>query len=68
MFLFSGRGYWQEFIESIVFAHHKLKVITAIQARALSISQSRAIGLIHYVIGGLGCIFSFILARLVALS
>ena len=38
MFLFSGRGYCQELIESILFAHHKLKIITAIQARALSIS------------------------------
>jgi photosystem I P700 chlorophyll a apoprotein A1 len=26
MFLFSGRGYWQELIESIVWAHNKLKV------------------------------------------
>ena len=25
MFLFSGRGYWQELIESIVWAHNKLK-------------------------------------------
>jgi photosystem I P700 chlorophyll a apoprotein A1 len=27
MFLYSGRGYWQELIESIVWAHHKLKII-----------------------------------------
>eukprot|EP00168_Porphyra_purpurea_P008983 TRINITY_DN2174_c0_g1_i6.p1 TRINITY_DN2174_c0_g1~~TRINITY_DN2174_c0_g1_i6.p1 ORF type:complete len:759 (+),score=-85.82 TRINITY_DN2174_c0_g1_i6:322-2598(+) len=26
MFLFSGRGYWQELIESIVWAHNKIKV------------------------------------------
>jgi photosystem I P700 chlorophyll a apoprotein A1 len=25
--LFSGRGYWQELIESIVWAHNKLKVV-----------------------------------------
>ena len=31
MFLFSGRGYWQELIESIVWAHNKLKVAPAIQ-------------------------------------
>jgi hypothetical protein len=30
MFLFSGRGYWQELIESIVWAHNKLKVAPAI--------------------------------------
>jgi photosystem I P700 chlorophyll a apoprotein A1 len=33
MFLFSGRGYWQELIESIVWAHNKLKVAPAIQPR-----------------------------------
>jgi len=27
MFLFSGCGYWQELIESIVWAHNKLKVV-----------------------------------------
>jgi photosystem I P700 chlorophyll a apoprotein A1 len=39
MFLFSGRGYWQELIESIVWAHNKL-VVPAIQPRALSITRS----------------------------
>jgi photosystem I P700 chlorophyll a apoprotein A1 len=38
MFLFSGRGYWQE-IESILWSHNKLKVAPAIQPRALSITQ-----------------------------
>ncbi|KAL4396159.1 hypothetical protein AHAS_Ahas01G0064000 [Arachis hypogaea] len=42
MFLFSGRGYWQELIESIVWAHNKLKVAPATQPRALSIVQGRA--------------------------
>jgi photosystem I P700 chlorophyll a apoprotein A1 len=27
MFLFSGRGYWQELIESIVWAHNKLNLL-----------------------------------------
>jgi photosystem I P700 chlorophyll a apoprotein A1 len=44
MFLFSGRGYWQELIESIVWAHNKLKVAPSIQPRALSITQGRAVG------------------------
>ncbi|GJS04739.1 photosystem I P700 apoprotein A1, partial [Tanacetum coccineum] len=44
MFLFSGRGYWQELIESIVWAHNKLKVAPATQPRALSIVQGRAVG------------------------
>ena len=48
MFLFSGRAYWQELIESILWSHHKLKIIPHIQPRALSISQGRAVGFIHY--------------------
>jgi photosystem I P700 chlorophyll a apoprotein A1 len=44
MFLFSGRGYWQELIESILWSHNKLKVAPAIQPRALSITQGRAVG------------------------
>ena len=31
MFLFSGRAYWQELIESILWSHHKLKIIPHIQ-------------------------------------
>ena len=27
MFLWSGRVYWQELIESILWAHHKLKIV-----------------------------------------
>jgi photosystem I P700 chlorophyll a apoprotein A1 len=50
MFLFSGRGYWQELIESIVWAHNKLNFAPAIQPRALSITQGRAVGLAHYLI------------------
>ena len=52
MFLFSGRAYWQELIESILWSHHKLKIIPHIQPRALSISQGRAVGFIHYTLGG----------------
>ena len=63
MFLFSGRGYWQELIESIVWAHNKLKVAPAIQPRALSITQGRAVGLAHYLLGGIGTTWAFFLAR-----
>jgi photosystem I P700 chlorophyll a apoprotein A1 len=59
MFLFSGRGYWQELIESIVWAHNKLKVAPAIQPRALSITQGRAVGLAHYLLGGIGTTWAF---------
>ena len=47
MFLYSGRGYWQELIESILWAHDKLKIMPHIQPRALSISQGRAVGFIQ---------------------
>ncbi|HAE73628.1 MAG TPA: hypothetical protein DCG44_00160, partial [Candidatus Aquiluna sp.] len=43
MFLFSGRGYWQELIESIVWAHNKIKVAPSIQPLALGQSKERAI-------------------------
>ena len=68
MFLFSGRGYWQELIESIVWAHNKLNVAPAIQPRALSITQGRAVGLAHYLIGGIGTTWAFFLARIISVG
>lgn len=68
MFLYSGRGYWQELIESILWAHYKLKIINVVEPRALSISQGRAVGLIHYTLGGVGCTWSFAISRMVVLS
>ena len=68
MFLYSGRGYWEELIESILWAHHKLKIINLVQPRALSISQGRAVGLIHYTLGGVGSTWAFVISRMVVLS
>jgi photosystem I P700 chlorophyll a apoprotein A1 len=68
MFLFSGRGYWQELIESIVWAHNKLNFAPTIQPRALSITQGRAVGLAHYLLGGIGTTWAFFLARAVSIS
>jgi photosystem I P700 chlorophyll a apoprotein A1 len=68
MFLFSGRGYWQELIESIVWAHSKLRLAPAIQPRALSITQGRAVGLAHYLLGGIGTTWSFFLARIISVG
>ncbi|MEY4331656.1 MAG: photosystem chlorophyll a apoprotein [Bacteroidota bacterium] len=68
MFLFSGRGYWQELIESIVWAHNKLNFAPAIQPRALSISQGRAVGLAHYLLGGIGTTWAFFLARIISVG
>jgi len=68
MFLFSGRGYWQELIESILWSHNKLKVAPAIQPRALSITQGRAVGVAHYLLGGIATTWSFFLARIIAVG
>ncbi len=68
MFLFSGRGYWQELIESIVWAHNKLKVAPAIQPRALSIIQGRAVGVAHYLLGGIVTTWAFFLARIISVG
>nr|YP_009306277.1 photosystem I P700 apoprotein [Derbesia sp. WEST4838]AOP19181.1 photosystem I P700 apoprotein [Derbesia sp. WEST4838] len=68
MFLFSGRGYWQELIESILWAHNKLKVAPAIQPRALSITQGRAVGVAHYLFGGIVTTWSFFLARIISVG
>nr|QCI06296.1 photosystem I P700 apoprotein A1 [Dictyurus purpurascens] len=68
MFLFSGRGYWQELIESIVWAHNKIKVAPSIQPRALSITQGRAVGLAHYLLGGIGTTWAFFLARIISVG
>ena len=67
MFLYSGRGYWQELIESILFCHHKFGVMPVIQAHALGISQGRAVGFIHYTLGGVFCSGAFFISRMVVL-
>ncbi|KAK4407645.1 Photosystem I chlorophyll a apoprotein A1 [Sesamum angolense] len=68
MFLFSGRGYWQELIESIVWAHNKLKVAPATQPRALSIVQGRVVGVTHYLLGGIATTWAFFLARIITVE
>lgn len=62
-FLLSGHGYWQEFIESIVWTHNKLKVARATQPRVLSIVQGRAVGVAYYLLGG---IFHIKILKLIA--
>jgi photosystem I P700 chlorophyll a apoprotein A1 len=68
MFLYSGRGYWQELIESVVWAHNKIKVAPSIQPRALSITQGRAVGLGHYLLGGIGTTWAFFHARIISVG
>jgi photosystem I P700 chlorophyll a apoprotein A2 len=55
MFLISWRGYWQELIESIVWAHEQTPlanlIIWAEKPVALSIVQARFVGLAHFAMG-----------------
>ncbi len=55
MFLISWRGYWQELIESIVWAHEQTPlanlIVWADKPIALSIAQARFVGLAHFAIG-----------------
>ena len=68
MFLYSGRGYWQELIESIAWAHSKLHFSPKVQPRALSITQGRAVGITHYILGGITTSWSFVISRIVAIA
>jgi len=68
MFLYSGRGYWQELIESIVWSHNKIKLVVHVQGMALSISQGRAVGLTHYMFGGILVTWSYFTSRIVSLT
>ena len=55
MFLISWRGYWQELIETLVWAHERTPIANLIRWKdkpvALSIIQARLMGLIHFSIG-----------------
>lgn len=63
MFLFSGRGYWQELIETIIWCHNALRFTPVIYPRALSITQGRAVGVAHYLLGGIVTTWAFFQAR-----
>ncbi|CAN4101496.1 unnamed protein product [Withania somnifera] len=63
-----GRGYWQELIESIIWAHNKLKVAPATQPSALSIIQGRAVGVTHYLLGGISTTWAFFLPRIIVVG
>ena len=65
MFLFTGRGYWQELVESVAWAHGKVHLAPTIQPRALSITTGRAVGLTHSLGGGVAASWAFETCRLV---
>jgi photosystem I P700 chlorophyll a apoprotein A1 len=64
---YSVVGYWQELIESIVWAQ-QVKSAPAIQPRALSITQGRAVGVAHYLLGGIATTWAFFEARIISVG
>lgn len=66
MFLFNWHGYWPELIESIVWAHNKLKVNYATQP--LRNVQGRGIGVTHYLLGEIAITWAFFLVRIITLG
>jgi photosystem I P700 chlorophyll a apoprotein A2 len=55
MFLISWRGYWQELVETIVWAHYRTPIASVVRWThspvALSIVQARLVGLVHFAVG-----------------
>ena len=66
MFLISWRGYWQELIETLVWAHERTPIANLIRWKdkpvALSIIQARLMGLIHFSIGYIFTYAAFVIA------
>ena len=54
-FLISWRGYWQELVETLVWAHERTPIANLLSWRdkpvALSIVQARLVGLTHFAAG-----------------
>jgi len=66
MFLISWRGYWQELIETLVWAHERTPITNVIQWKdkpvALSIVQARLVGLAHFSVGYVFTYAAFLIA------
>jgi photosystem I P700 chlorophyll a apoprotein A2 len=66
MFLISWRGYWQELIETLVWAHERTPLTNIMQWKdkpvALSIVQARLVGLAHFTIGYIFTYAAFLIA------
>jgi photosystem I P700 chlorophyll a apoprotein A2 len=66
MFLISWRGYWQELIETIVWAHQRTPLANLVGWRdkpvALSIVQARVVGLAHFTVGYILTYGAFLIA------
>jgi photosystem I P700 chlorophyll a apoprotein A2 len=66
MFLISWRGYWQELIETIVWAHERTPLANLVRWKdkpvALSIVQARVVGLAHFTVGFILTYAAFLIA------
>ena len=66
MFLISWRGYWQELIETLVWAHERTPIAQVIRWKdkpvALSIVQARLVGLVHFSVGYIFTYAAFLIA------
>jgi photosystem I P700 chlorophyll a apoprotein A2 len=66
MFLISWRGYWQELVETLAWAHERTPLANLVKWRdkpvALSIVQARLVGLVHFSVGYVFTYAAFLLA------
>ncbi|MEB3295020.1 MAG: photosystem I core protein PsaB [Synechococcales bacterium] len=66
MFLISWRGYWQELIETLVWAHERTPLANLVRWKdkpvALSIVQARLVGLTHFTVGYIFTYAAFLIA------
>nr|YP_009397879.1 photosystem I P700 apoprotein A2 [Sonderella linearis]ARW67065.1 photosystem I P700 apoprotein A2 [Sonderella linearis] len=66
MFLISWRGYWQELIETLAWAHERTPLANLIKWKdkpvALSIVQARLVGLAHFSVGYILTYAAFVIA------
>jgi photosystem I P700 chlorophyll a apoprotein A2 len=66
MFLISWRGYWQELIETLVWAHERTPLANIFhwtdKPVALSIVQARLVGLVHFSVGYILTYAAFLIA------
>jgi photosystem I P700 chlorophyll a apoprotein A2 len=69
MFLISWRGYWQELIETLAWAHERTPLANLIKWKdkpvALSIVQARLVGLVHFAVGYILTYAPFVIASTV---
>ncbi len=66
MFLISWRGYWQELIETLAWAHERTPLANLVRWKdkpvALSIVQARVVGLAHFTVGYILTYAAFLIA------